>query len=235
MSPSVSIIIPAHNAAVCVGETVRAAAGCGLADEIIVVDDGSEDDTARVAGEAGATVARLSVNRGKGAALDHGASLARGEILVFLDADLGETAAEARRLVDPVREGRADMTVAVFPRPSRRGGFGLVVGAARFGLERLTGLRLLAPLSGQRAMTRTVYAAVRPCAPGFGAEVGLTIDASRAGFRILEVETGMAHAATGRDLRGFLHRGRQFVAVIRVLGHRAVRRRKAGWASWRAG
>lgn len=234
MSGRVSIIIPAYNEAERLAGTVRAAAAAGVAEEIIVVDDGSEDGTAAVAREAGAKVVRLPVNRGKGAALDHGAMLARGEILAFLDADLGAGAAEVGRLVEPVRSGQADMTVAVLVPPARRGGFGLAVGTARLGLRWHTGLRLRAPLSGQRALTRALYAAVRPCASGFGVEVGLTIDAARAGFRILEVETAMTHPGTGRDLRGFLHRGRQFAAVLRVLGHRAVTRRGAGWPSWRA-
>jgi hypothetical protein len=72
-------------------------------------------------------------------------------------------------------------------------------------------------------MRRAVWEAVGGPESGFGAETGFNIDALRRGFRVLEVPTQMAHAATGRDLRGFLHRGRQLVAVARVLLKRALR------------
>lgn len=236
MKLAVSAIIPAFNEERRVGETVRALRGAGVAEEIIVVDDGSSDLTGMVASSAGAHVVRLPANRGKGEALNRGSALARGGILLFLDADLGATASEAARLVDTVREGGADMAVAVLPRTRHRGGFGLAVGLARLGVRALTGLRLEAPLSGQRAVRRDVFAAVGRCAGGFGAEVGLTVDAARAGFRIAEVSTVMAHRRTGRDVAGFVHRGRQFFAIARVLVQRTVRRgrRRAGVGPWRS-
>jgi len=55
-----------------------------------------------------------------------------------------------------------------------------------------------------------------PFAPRFGMEIGMTVDAVRAGYRVKEVELPLTHRATGKTLRGFLHRGRQlrdFVAV----------------------
>lgn len=235
MRPAVSAVVPALNEERRVGETVRALRSAGAADEVIVVDDGSRDRTAAVAEAAGAHVVRLRINLGKGEALNQGAAVARGGVLLFVDADLGATAAEAARLVEAVRAGEADMAVAVLPRPRHAAGVGLVVGLARLGIRTLTGMRLQAPLSGQRAMRREVFDAVGRCAAGFGAEVGLAVDAARAGFRIVEVRTDMAHRATGRDLAGFVHRGRQFLAVLRVLAHRAVRRgRRLGAGPWRA-
>lgn len=225
MSALVSAVIPAHNEVGRVGETVRALRRAGCAHEVIVVDDGSGDGTAQAAAAAGAVVLRLPCRRGKGEALAQGARLARGDLLLFLDADLGASAAEAWRLVEPVAEGRADMAVAVLPRPRRRGGLGLVVRLARGGIRRLTGLRLRAPLSGQRALRREVLAAVGAWPRDWGVEVGLTVGAARAGFRIVEVETAMTHAASGRDLRGWLHRGRQFLAVLRTL-------LRCGWRPW---
>lgn len=220
---AVSAIIPAYNEAGRVGETVRALARAGVADEVLVVDDGSWDGTGAAAAGAGAAVLRLPSNGGKGAALDAGAALARGRVLLFLDADLGATAGEAAALVAPVLSGEADMAVAVFPRRGGgNGGFGLTVGLARWGIRRLTGLCPVAPLSGQRALRRPLYDAAGPCAPGFGVEVGLTVDALRAGFRVVEVPVRMDHAVTGRDLAGFCHRGRQFLAVLRALLDRGL-------------
>ncbi|HBQ85947.1 MAG TPA: glycosyl transferase, partial [Syntrophomonas sp.] len=71
--------------------------------------------------------------------------------------------------------------------------------------------------SGQRAMTREVLEAVTPFREGYGVELGMTIKALQKGFRIMEVPTTMTHNETGRDLKGFLHRGKQFVDVVRVI------------------
>ncbi len=236
---AVSVVIPAFNEERRVAETVRAVREAGFADEVIVVDDGSRDGTARAASQAGGRVVRLERNIGKGGAMNRGAAVARGEVLVFLDADLGATAALGAQLLSSLRKGEADMAVAVFPRRPGRRGFGLAVNAARWGVEVLAGVRPQAPLSGQRAIRRAVFAAVGGCEPGFGAEVGLTIDVARAGYRTVEVPCAMDHAVTGWDLRGLWHRGRQFVAVMRVLWRRglplALARRLSGWGRARAG
>lgn len=215
--PVVSAIIPAWNEEDRIGATVEAVRRAGFAGEVLVVDDGSADGTATAAEAAGARVLRLGVNVGKGGAMHAGAMCAVGEVLLFLDADLGCTADAARALLEPVLSGQADMTVAVFPRRGKGGGFGLAVGLARWGIRMLTGRVMAAPLSGQRAVSRRCYDAVGPCAAGFGAEVGLTVDALRRGFRVQEVPVEMAHAVTGRDIAGFRHRGRQFQAILRVL------------------
>ncbi len=74
--------------------------------------------------------------------------------LLFLDADLGETAAHAGPLAEPVRAGLADMTIAVFASKVKLGGHGLVVGLSGTGIERATGWRPAEPLNGQRCLTR---------------------------------------------------------------------------------
>jgi hypothetical protein len=57
---------------------------------------------------------------------------------------------------------------------------------------------------------------VLPFAAGFGMEVGMTIDAVRAGHRVVEVDLDLAHRATGRTPAGFAHRGRQIIDFLRV-------------------
>jgi len=213
-----SAIIPAHNEQDWVGATVRAVGTLPEIDEILVVDDGSTDSTSVHAEEAGARIIRTKVNRGKGAALMEGIRAARGDILLLLDADLGESATEARRLLAPVLSGEADMAIATFPSmPGKGGGFGLVVRLARWGIYRATGKRMLAPLSGQRALRRSVWERIGRCAPGFGVEVGLTIDALRAGFRVIEVPTNMTHRVTGWEWKSIWHRAKQFWAVVWAL------------------
>ena len=121
----VSAIIPAYNEAAVIGATIRALQKIPELAEILVIDDGSEDLTAAQALLAGAAVRRLPQNVGKGGALQEGVRLAQGEILCFVDADLGQSAVEFRHLLRPVLAGEADMTVAVFPPAARPGGFGL--------------------------------------------------------------------------------------------------------------
>ncbi len=218
-------MIPAYNEEARIEETVRALQDLPGVDEVIVVDDGSADATAGRAEAAGARVVLLTPNRGKGEALAAGMAAAHGGILLLLDADLGATASQADRLLEPVKRGEADMTIARFPVISGKGGgFGLVVRLARWGILRTTGRRMAAPLSGQRAIRRAVWERVGGFAPGFGAEVALTIDALCAGFRVVEVETTMMHRVTGRDWKGVRHRMGQFVAVLRALWPRRSRR-----------
>jgi hypothetical protein len=140
--------------------------------------------------------------------------------LLFLDADLGETASAAGPLTEPVRAGEADMTIAVFAQRVRQGGHGLAVGLSGAGIERATGWRPAQPLNGQRCLTRTAFEAARPLAAGFGVETALTIDLLRAGMRVTEVEVPLAHRATGNDWASQVHRARQFADVARALAAR---------------
>jgi len=217
---TVSVVIPAFNEAERLPTTLAALHGLPGLSEVIVVDDGSTDDTAEAARRAGARVVRLAQNRGKGAALQAGTAAARGDVLLLLDADVGETAGEARKLLEPVLRGEADLVIGAFPRQEGPSGFGLAERAARWWLRRLTGRELTSPLSGQRALTRQVLEAVGGFAAGFGAEAALTVDAVRAGFRVLEVPVAMRHRKTGRTLRGFWHRARQLLHVARALAPR---------------
>ncbi len=217
----ISALLPAYNEAERIGTTltaVRAIATEAQIGEIIVVDDGSSDATAAQAEAAGADIVYRQEHRGKGAALQAAFDLSRGEVVLLLDADLGETAAEAVRLVTPVASGTADMIIATFPVvPGKGGGFGMVVKLARWGIHKLTGQTMLAPLSGQRAARREVIEAAGGFAAGWGAEIGLTVAALRAGFRVLEIPTTMRHRVTGRDTAGILHRAGQFLGAARVL------------------
>ncbi|MGP3960867.1 glycosyltransferase [Nonomuraea sp. 3N208] len=227
MNGDTAVIIPAANEADRIAATVKAAAALPGVDLVVVVDDGSRDQTGRVARAAGARVVRHSRNRGKAAAMETGAEAVRlldedatPRHLLFLDADLGETAAAAAPLIVPVRAGQADMTIAVFTTRVKLGGHGLVVRLSREGIRRATGLELAQPLNGQRCLTRVAFEAARPLAHGFGVETALTIDLVRKGLRVTEVEVDMAHRATGTDWRAQLHRAIQLRDVARALAVR---------------
>lgn len=181
--------------------------------EIVVADDGSGDATAGRAEAAGARVVRLP-RRGKGQALTLGEREATAGPLLLCDADLcGD--------LRPLLASSADLAVAAFSR-REGGGFGLVKGAARRLVRALGGIDVREPLSGQRRLTPAARAACFPVAAGFGVETRMTIDAAGAGLSVEEVELDLEHRSSGRDLRGFVHRGRQLVDLALAAGPQAV-------------
>ena len=229
-SPSerVCALIPAYNEAERIGVTVDALRSRRAVGRIVVVDDGSTDSTAETARVAGADLVLSQPNAGKGAALAAAYRAARetADIFLLLDADLGASATECVKLLPPLWSGLADMTIGMLPpdpafaASGRRGGMGLVVRLARWGIARRTGRVLAQPLSGQRAVRRAVLDAVLPggaFARGFGVEVSLTLGVLRAGFRVHEVETQFRHHVTGSDWAGLRHRARQLADVARVV------------------
>ena len=177
--------------------------------EVVVADDGSRDRTAAAAEEAGARAVRLP-RRGKGQALTLAERTLPPGPLLLCDADLvGD--------LRPLLGSRADVAVAAFA-CRRGGGFGIAKRAARRLIHLRGGPDLREPLSGQRLLTAGAREQLFPLAAGFGCETGMAIDAARAGLRIEEVELDLDHRATGRDLRGFAHRGRQLVDAALACG-----------------
>ncbi|MBV9869622.1 MAG: glycosyltransferase [Frankiaceae bacterium] len=229
-SPTVAgvvVIIPALNEEVRISATVGSAQRLANVCHVIVADDGSTDSTAELASAAGAQVVRHDRRRGKAAAMTTGAAAAReagyGEYpLLFLDADLEASAANAGPLIAPVIKGAADMTIAVLPPAVGGGGRGFVMRLAASGIEQATGWRPTAPLSGQRCITRGLFDSVLPLAPGFGVETGLTIDALRHGAKVKECPADLGHRVTGTSFRDQRHRARQYRDVWRALAARRV-------------
>lgn len=228
MKPLVSVIVPAWNEAERLSETLQAlhrARSDGAKEptelqvEIITVDDGSRDSTWEAAWPWSDIVLCLPVNAGKAAALSAGWKAASGELIVFLDADLGDTASHFPAMLIPLLQGKADFVVAKLPPAVKKGGLGLVKTLARQGVRRLSGYDSGAPLSGQRAMRVDILRKSKRTYKGFGMEVGMLIDAVNQGYRVIEMEVPFAHRETGRDWKSWLHRGKQFFAITRTLWH----------------
>ena len=228
----VAVVIPAKDEQDRIAATIRAARAIPHVDLVVVVDDGSEDDTQKAARDAGATVVRHSINRGKASAMETGAQVAAmrdtggrpPRLLLFLDADLGDTAVEASPRVAPVLEGKADFTVAALPPQEGAGGCGLVTGAAFKAIKRTTGWEPRQPISGQRCMTREAFMAALPLASGWGVETGMTIDLLVAGFTVQEVVCDLKHRASGNNFAGQLHRADQYKGVAKAVLARRLRR-----------
>jgi hypothetical protein len=160
---------------------------------------------------------------GKGAnvtaAAEAALSASPPELFLLCDGDLGESAGALAALVAAIERGECDLAVAAIA--SRvGGGFGLALRFSRWAIRRRCGFEAAAPISGQRAMRAEVLRALLPFADGFGMEVGMTIDAVRAGHRVREYELHLSHRATGRSPAGFAHRGRQLVDFARAYAAR---------------
>lgn len=219
-APEISVVIPAHNEADRITDTIRALRHLESVAEIIVVDDGSEDATTHAAEQAGAdSIVRCDLRRGKGRALSAGLARAKGSIIAFVDADLGESAGGIARVLDAVVKGECDMAVAS-PGPAARGGFGAVVRMARRGIRKLCDVEMRSPLSGQRAIRREVLDRIGRLEEGYGVDVALTVDALRLGASVLEIPVEITHRELGKTIRGFAHRARQWRDVRRALRKR---------------
>jgi glycosyltransferase involved in cell wall biosynthesis len=225
---SLAVIVAARNEAGRIAEAVGALRGAFPAAAIWVADDASEDGTAELAMAAGAQVVSRGRPHGKGANVTAAAEAALSaepapRLVLLCDGDLAASAARLAPLVEAVEQGECDLAVAAF---SHRvgGGFGVALGFARWAIRRLCGFEAQAPISGQRALRVEALRATLPFAHGFGMEIGMTVDAVRAGYRVGEYELDLEHRATGRNAAGFRHRGVQLRDFARVYFARLSRK-----------
>lgn len=237
----IAAVIPAMNEAERIAATVASTKLIPGVDIVMVVDDGSADDTGTVARRAGAEVVTHRKNKGKAAAMMTGAFAIRNReiseaapgqppqhrALLFIDGDLEDSAVNTAPLAAAVLAGEADMTIAILPAQKRKGGgFGFVVGLAKKGIAELSGFEATQPLSGMRCLSREAFDAALPFAAGWGVETAMTIDVVNAGLRVEEVECDLLHRVTGRDLKAQLHRAAQYRDVARALLARRLKGRK---------
>src|SRR3954468_769642 len=221
VTPEIAVVVSAYNEEERLGDTIAALRDAFPGARLIVADDHSSDATPDVARAAGAELVRAPRRLGKGGAntLAVRRLLEAGETptVVLCDGDLGASARDLPRLVEALERDEGDLAVASFARRVG-GGFGFALGFSRWAIRRRTSgaLNPTAPISGQRALKPEVVPAVLPFADGFGMETAMTIDAHRAGFRLVEVELPLEHRATGRTIAGFLHRFRQLLSFARV-------------------
>ena len=233
----ISIIIPAYNEENKIKDTLESIKDIKEIDEIIVVDDGSSDKTSEVAKSVKSdkiNVITQSQNRGKGYALNNGLkeAMKKADIIGFLDGDLGNTASEVEKLITPIINNECDVTIAKFPPAKKKGGsesfakggLGFVKNLAKESVKEMTGVELTSTLSGQRIFKKEVLEIFDEIPFGYGVEVGMTIDILKNNFKIEEVLVNMTHSETGRDLKGFIHRGKQFYHIKKV-----VRQKKKEW------
>lgn len=229
MNSYISIIIPAYNEEDKIKDTLESIKDIDTINEVIVVDDGSSDKTTEKASQVKSDkirVFKLEQNKGKGYALNYGLEKAmeKADIIGFLDGDLGSSSSEVKKLITPILNNEADVIIAKFPPAKKKGGLGFVKGLAKQSVLDMTGEELDATLSGQRVFKREVLEQFDEIPFGYGVEVGMTIDILKKGYKIKEVLVNMTHSETGRDLKGFIHRGKQYYHIKKVL-----RQKKKEW------
>ena len=183
----VSVIIPAYNEENTVARVVEVIKKVSCVDEIIVVNDGSSDNTAKEASNAGAIVINHEVNKGKGEALFTGYKNAECDIIAFIDADIHNlTCKKVESMIKPILMGKTDITKTKFARESGR-------------VTELTAKPLLnfffpeisfeQPLSGQFAARKEILKKIH-FEKDYGVDVGIVIDADVLGISIMEVDIG---------------------------------------------
>lgn len=225
MDELVAVLIAARDEEAAIARTVESLQETFLGVEVIVADDGSTDGTAEAAQHAGAQVLRLPA-RGKGQALTLAERAAPAGRVLLIDADLeGDLA--------PLARADGDLAIAAFAE-RQGGGFGIAKRAGRSLIRALSGFTPREPLSGQRVLSQEAREACFPLAAGFGCEVRMTVDAVRAGLQVSELELPLNHRASGRDVAGFAHRGRQLLDAFLACGptavnHRGLRLPLVGW------
>ncbi|MFN8176562.1 MAG: glycosyltransferase family 2 protein [bacterium] len=198
-------IVPAYNEADTVGEVARAIVALAGID-VVVVDDGSTDDTARIAREAGARVLVLPINLGIGGAVQCGyLCAARGgyDVAVQVDADGQHVPAEIPRLLAPLARGEADLVIGsrwversdYEAPPARR--LGMLVFSAV--VTAVTGQRFRDTTSGFRAAGPRVLRYLAAHYPQDYPEVEALVLLKRAGFRIRELPCRFSERLGGRS------------------------------------
>lgn len=212
---NVSFVIPAFNEAERIEKTLKTIKQVVSNAEIIVVNDGSTDQTKCIAEKYADKVVTLPINHGKGYALQVGWREAKGAHIVCLDADLEESASEVTSLLTPLEKQEADVAISII-KAGKRAGTGFVKRRVQAIVYQQTGVRVEAPLSGQRAFHRKwLPVLLAGSYKGFGVETQMTIDLLRAGAKCIEIPTSMTHREMGRDVKGFFHRFRQWLDIER--------------------
>lgn len=215
-APGLSVIIPAKNESATIGALVERLKGLLPGVEVVVVDDGSRDETAQRAQAAGATVVRHPVSRGNGAAVKSGVRAASGSTLVFMDADGQHDPAQIPALLARLDAGY-DMVVGARAARMHAGVPRLMANALYNVLASwITGVPVTDLTSGFRAARADAFRQFLPLLPnGFSYPTTITMAFLRAGYNVAfePVEVQPRKSASPSHIRP-LRDGARFLVII---------------------
>ena len=226
--PLAAALIVAHNQARRIAATVRACRSIPGIDLVLVVDDGSFDNTQDLARKAGAVVVRHSHRRGRAVSIETGAAViamrdeegAVPRAVLLMEPGLGNGAAGAAPIVAAVLEQVSDVAIALADNAVRS--TGATAGAARKAIASLSGWSPLQPLSRVRCLTREALEAAFPLARGAGLEIAVTLDVIDVGLTVTEVACDMKHRPVKRS-GAALTRASQYRDVMMAISARRIR------------
>ncbi|HOS68786.1 MAG TPA: glycosyltransferase family 2 protein [Bacillota bacterium] len=205
---NVTAVIPAYNEEQTIADVVKRVKNIDKIQKVIVVSDGSTDNTAEIARQCGADVIELNENVGKGGAIKAGINECGTEIILFLDADLiGLTEKHILDLIEPVIENKADMTIGIFKNGR------MVTDLAQ---------KVTPYLSGQRAIRKSIIDRIPNIdITRYGVEVALTKYVDKNNIRVQEVDLpDMTHVTKEEKLgiiRGVQARLKMYWDIVKIL------------------
>jgi glycosyltransferase involved in cell wall biosynthesis len=213
-----SVVIPAKNEAASIGALVGNIAALGIADEIIVVDDGSTDDTGEKAAQAGARLITHPYSKGNGAAIKSGARAARGDIIVFMDGDGQHDPVDIPRLLIKLEQGY-DMVVGARQKGSQASmGRGIANGLYNRLASYMTGHRVEDLTSGFRAARASKFRKFLYLLPnGFSYPSTSTLAFFRSGYAVAYEPIHAAKRVGTSHIR-IIRDGTRFLLIIFKIG-----------------
>ena len=215
---TISVVLPAKNEAGAIGNVIEAVRQQLPQAEILVVDDGSTDETGSIAKSAGARVISHRYSMGNGAAIKTGARSATGDIIVFMDADGQHDPADIRRLIEKIDEGYEMVVGARSGNAHANAGRGIANRLYNRLATYMTGQKIFDLTSGFRAVRANRFREFLYLLPnGFSYPTTATMAFFRAGFSVAYVPI-VASKRIGKSHISPLKDGLRFLLIIFKIG-----------------